>query len=158
MVCLGSRTETAPDVSVKGAATAKRVSAVVVGWVLVLLGLAAMVLPGPGLLLLFAGLAVLSQQFAWAERRVEPVKRTAFRTAEDSVATPLRIAVTLLGAAALVALGVVWGIRPSVPGWWPLRDSWWLVGGWATGSSLVLSGLAAVGLLAWSYRRFGAGA
>lgn len=34
----------------------------VVGWVLLALGLAALVLPGPGLLMIAAGLAVLSQQ------------------------------------------------------------------------------------------------
>jgi hypothetical protein len=141
-------------VSVRGAETAKRFSAQAVGWLLVVLGLAAMILPGPGLLLLVAGLAILSQQFAWAERRVEPVKRTAFKTAADGVATPTRVVVSALGGLALIALGVVWGVRPPVPEWWPLRDSWWLVGGWATGSSLILSGLAALGLLVYSYRRF----
>jgi hypothetical protein len=141
-------------VSVRGAETAKRISAQAVGWLLVVLGLAAMILPGPGLLLLVAGLAILSQQFAWAERRVEPVKRTAFKTAADGVATRTRVVVSTLGGLALIALGVVWGLRPPVPEWWPTRDSWWLVGGWATGSSLILSGLAALGLLVYSYRRF----
>jgi hypothetical protein len=44
------------------------------GWVITLLGIAALVLPGPGLLLLLAGLVILSQEYAWAERRVEPIK------------------------------------------------------------------------------------
>ncbi len=140
--------------AVKGAATAKKAGAQVLGWTLVLLGLAAMILPGPGLLLLFAGLAILSQQFAWAERRVEPVKRQAFRTAEEGVATRTRIVASVLGGLGLIALGVVWGIQPDVPDWWPARDSWWLVGGWATGSSLIISGLAVLGLLVYSYRRF----
>ncbi len=139
---------------VRGVSTAKRAGAQVLGWVLVVLGLAAMVLPGPGLLLLFAGLAILSQQFTWAERRVEPVKNQAFKTAADGVATPTRIGVSLVLALGLVALGVLWGVRPEAPGWWPLRESWWLVGGWATGSSLILSGIAALGLLVYSYRRF----
>ena len=52
---------------------AKRVLLEVVGWVLVLAGIAALVLPGPGLLLLAAGLFVLSQQYEWAERRVDPI-------------------------------------------------------------------------------------
>jgi hypothetical protein len=55
--------------------TAKSSGARVIGWILVLVGLAAMILQGPGLLFLFAGLAILSQQFTWAKRRVEPVKR-----------------------------------------------------------------------------------
>jgi uncharacterized protein (TIGR02611 family) len=140
--------------AVKGAATAKKAGAQLVGGVLVLLGLAAMVLPGPGLLFLFAGLAILSQQFAWAERTVEPVKRQAFKTAADGVATRTRIVLSVLGGLGLIALGVLFGIRPDVPGWWPARDSWWLVGGWATGSSLIISGLAVWALLVYSYRRF----
>ena len=140
--------------AVKGAATAKKAGAQLVGWTLVVLGLAAMILPGPGLLLLFAGLAILSQQFSWAERRVEPVKQQAFKTAAEGVATRTRIVATVCGGVGLMALGVVWGIRPDVPGWWPARDSWWLVGGWATGSSLIISGLAVLVLLAYSYHRF----
>jgi uncharacterized protein (TIGR02611 family) len=140
--------------NVRGAETAKRVSAQLVGWILVVVGLAAMILPGPGLLLLFAGLAILSQQFAWAERRVEPVKKTAFKTAAEGVATRTRVALSVLGALGLMGLGILWGVRPDAPDWWPARESWWLVGGWATGSSLIVSGLAALGLVAYSYRRF----
>ena len=84
--------------AVKGAATAKRAGAQLLGWTLVVLGLAAMILPGPGLLFLFAGVAILSQQFTWAERRVEPVKRQAFKTAEEGVATPTRIVVSAAGS------------------------------------------------------------
>ena len=43
----------------------------------VVLGVAAIFLPGPGLLGIFAGLALLSQQYEWAERRVEPVRLRA---------------------------------------------------------------------------------
>ena len=133
---------------------AKKAGAQVVGWILVIAGLAAMILPGPGLLLLFAGLAILSQQFAWAERRVEPVKEQALKTARDGVRSWPRIVMTVIGGLLLIGLGVLFGVRPPVPDWWPVRDSWWLVGGWATGSSLILSGLAVIVLLVYSYRRF----
>ena len=43
-----------------------------IGWLLIVAGIAALILPGPGLLMLFAGLVLLSQQYEWAERRVEP--------------------------------------------------------------------------------------
>lgn len=134
--------------------TAKWVSLQVLGWSLVLLGLAALVLPGPGLILLFAGLAVLSQQYEWAERRVEPVKRRAFQGAEESVANWFRIMLTCLGGLWLIGLGVLFVIGPGVPGWWPVPDSWWLPGGWMTGASLIFSGLFVFGLLVWSLRRF----
>lgn len=132
----------------------KKAGAQVLGWVLVVAGLAAMILPGPGLLLLFAGLAILSQQFAWAERRVEPVKHQALKTAADGVSTWPRMTATILGGVLLMGLGVVWGIRPAAPEWWPARDSWWMVGGWATGSSLIISGLSVIALFVYSYRRF----
>ncbi|RYE73750.1 MAG: hypothetical protein EOO74_12580, partial [Myxococcales bacterium] len=51
----------------------KRLVLEIVGWLLVVLGIAALVLPGPGLLLLAGGLAILSQQYEWAEKRVDPV-------------------------------------------------------------------------------------
>src|SRR5690349_4829889 len=115
--------------------TAKWIALQVAGWLLVLLGIAALVLPGPGLILLFSGLAVLSQQYEWAERRVEPVRRQAHKGAAQSVATWGRIVLTFLGGAWLTALGVVFVLDPDVPDWWPLDESWWLKGGWATGTS-----------------------
>jgi len=65
----------------------RRTGIIVVGWALVLGGIAALVLPGPGLLLLLAGLIVLSQEYEWAERRLEPVRIKAFTTAAASVQT-----------------------------------------------------------------------
>lgn len=136
----------------KGAA--RRVTLEVVGWALVVAGIAALVLPGPGLLMLFGGLAVLSQQYEWAERRLDPVKYRALRGAAESVETPLRIALSTAGALLLVAAGVLWIVKPDVPGWWVLADSWWLPGGAATGVTQVVSGIVALALLVYSYRRF----
>ena len=62
-----------------GAPRIRRVVLEVVGWVLVVAGIAALVLPGPGLLMLFAGLVILSQEYEWAERRLEPIKSGALR-------------------------------------------------------------------------------
>ena len=63
----------------------------ILGWILLLLGVAALILPGPGLLLLLLGLVVLSQEYEWAERRVEPVKEKAFDVARQGVSTYPRI-------------------------------------------------------------------
>lgn len=133
---------------------AKRVLVEGAGWLLVLLGIAALVLPGPGLLALFAGLALLSTQYSWAEKRLEPVKKAAMRAAADSVASWPRILMSLLGVAVLVAIGVVWGISPPAPGWWPLADRWWLPGGWGTGSSLIVSAAIALAMIVYSYFNF----
>lgn len=133
---------------------ARRVVIEVLGWGLVLVGIAGLVLPGPGLLALVAGLVILSQQYEWAERRLEPVKEKAFQVAADGVRTWPRILMSCAGASALIAIGVVWGLQPSVPGWWPVDDSWWLPGGWGTGSSLVVSGLIALAMIVYSFGRF----
>ena len=132
----------------------RRVVLEVVGWILVVGGIAALVLPGPGLLLLVAGLAVLSEQYEWAERRLEPVKVMAYKAAADGVQTWPRIIASCAGAIALGAVGVYWGIRPDAPGWWPLRESWWLIGGWGTGATLILSALIALGFIVYSFRTF----
>jgi hypothetical protein len=136
----------------KGAA--RRVAIEVLGWTLVVAGIAALILPGPGLLMIFAGLAVLSQQYEWAERRLEPIKYRALKGAAESVETWVRIAFSSIVALALLACGVVWIWGPAVPGWWPLRDSWWLPGGLATGITQVVSAIVAFILLGWSYRQY----
>lgn len=133
---------------------AKRLLLEVVGWTLLLAGIAAMVLPGPGLLLMAAGLAVLSQQYTWAERLLDPVLLRALRAAAQGVETWPRIIASCLGALGLAAFGAVWIADPGVPGWWPVADSWWLPGGMWTGVTLILSSAIALGLIAYSYRRF----
>jgi uncharacterized protein (TIGR02611 family) len=132
----------------------KRVGLETLGWLLVIGGLVALVLPGPGLLAIFAGLALLSQQYDWARRRLEPVKQRALQTAADGVETWPRILLSCLGAAFLIGVGIVWGLKPDVPSWWPLHERWWLPGGWGTGASLILSGLIALALIIYSYRNF----
>ncbi|APX34583.1 hypothetical protein BH708_02440 [Brachybacterium sp. P6-10-X1] len=131
-----------------------RIAKVALGWVLVVFGLTALVLPGPGLLALFAGMVLLSQQYQWARRRVQPLKRAAFKSAANSVQTTPRILASLLGISALIGAGIVWGVRPAAPNWWPLPQGWWLLGGWGTGATLIFSGLVALAILVYSYRRF----
>ena len=137
-----------------GGRHAKRIVLEVVGWTLILAGIAALVLPGPGLLMLFAGLVVLSQQYEWAERRLEPVERVAKRAAAEGVETWPRVVMSAMGGLAILAFGALWIIDPDAPGWWPVRESWWLIGGPATGVTLVLSGFIALGLLAYSFWKY----
>jgi uncharacterized protein (TIGR02611 family) len=138
----------------RGGATVKRIVLETLGWLLVIGGVAALVLPGPGLLGIFAGLALLSQQYEWAERRLAPVKKKALEAAEDSVRTWPRIVASASAALVLVAAGVLWCLRPSAPGWWPLAERWWLSGGWGVGITQILSGLVALAMIVYSYRRF----
>ena len=55
----------------------KRIAVTVVGFALIALGLVLLVLPGPGILVVLAGLAVLATQYAWARSALDEVKRRA---------------------------------------------------------------------------------
>jgi hypothetical protein len=129
----------------------------VLGWTLLVVGVAALVLPGPGLLLIAAGLTVLSQQYLWARRRLRPVRERAFELARFSVRSWVSILVAVVLALVPIGLGMAWAWQPPVPSWWPLAERWWLPGGVGTASSLVGSGALALGLLTYSYGRFGRG-
>jgi uncharacterized protein (TIGR02611 family) len=51
-----------------------RLATITVGFVVLLGGLLMMVLPGPGVLGVLAGLGILSRELPWAERMIEYVK------------------------------------------------------------------------------------
>ncbi|MCU1499800.1 MAG: hypothetical protein JWM47_3753 [Acidimicrobiales bacterium] len=55
----------------------RRVGTIIVGFIVLFGGIAMMILPGPGILGVIAGLAILSQELAWAERLLEYVKKRA---------------------------------------------------------------------------------
>lgn len=112
------------------------------GGVLVLVGVALLVLPGPGLLLVFAGLVLLSRAVPALARYVEPVRARAMQGAEASVASGWRIAGSVLAGLGLIGAGVGWGLLPWLP-----------FAGWSTGSSLILSGVVLLVLLVWSHHR-----
>lgn len=57
----------------------KRATRIAAGSGLVLIGIPMLVLPGPGLLTIFAGLTVVSSEFEWAERVVDRVKEKTAR-------------------------------------------------------------------------------
>lgn len=54
-----------------------RLGTIIVGFVVLLGGLAMMVLPGPGIVGILAGLGILSRELPWAERVMESVKKRA---------------------------------------------------------------------------------
>jgi hypothetical protein len=61
---------------------ARKFGVTVGGGVLLLAGVAMLVLPGPGILVIIAGLAVLATEYAWAKRPLDAMRDRARRLRE----------------------------------------------------------------------------
>jgi uncharacterized protein (TIGR02611 family) len=89
----------------------KRAATVVAGFALLLAGVALMVLPGPGIPLVVAGLGLLSLEYEWARRLRGWVQARAERVAPKRRGH--RLAVGALALAAMVGATVtlaIWGV------------------------------------------------
>ena len=64
---------------------------------------------------LFAGLALLSQQYEWAERRVEPIKEKALKAAAEGVETTTRITLSVIVRADPGGLRRALDLEPARP-------------------------------------------
>jgi hypothetical protein len=84
----------------------KTVVIAVLGGLLTLAGIALLVLPGPGFVLVAAGLAVLATQFEWAKKPLDYAKEKAVDGMEEVGRSRWRAIVAVLCALVLVGLGV----------------------------------------------------
>ncbi len=87
-----------------------RLGRITLGSIVLLGGLVAMIGPGPGLLLVAAGLGILSRDVAWADRLLQKVKSRL--PTDESGGIPRSTIVTMV----LVALAAT-----AVAVWWMLR-------------------------------------
>ena len=62
----------------------RRIAITIVGVIVLLAGLALLVLPGPGWLLIFVGLSILGSEYVWAQRLLRVAKEQANK-AKDKV-------------------------------------------------------------------------
>lgn len=62
----------------------KRIAVTAAGGFLVIVGIALLVLPGPGLLVIILGLGILATEYVWAERLLKMAKEKAMQ-AKDTV-------------------------------------------------------------------------
>lgn len=134
----------------------RRTGSEVLGWTLVVVGVVLLVLPGPGTLLLLAGVALLAPHYAWARRALDHLHDAAVEAAHKGVQTKRGIAWSALSAGALIALGVVWLLEPSIPRFalWRVEIGPTLPGGRAAGVGLLTSGIIAVAALVYSVHRW----
>jgi hypothetical protein len=129
-----------------------------VGWSLVIVGVVLMPLPGPGTLIVAAGLRVLVPHHPWAAAASSQVRDRAIATARGSVATWPRVATSVLGLMWVVALTTAYVVDVPVPEWTvvgielgpslPLRSTATLVG-------LLTSTAAAMAGVLYTFVRWG---
>ena len=90
----------------------RRIGTIIVGSIVLFAGLAMMILPGPGILGVIAGLAILAQELTWAERMLEYVKKRS--KVEQLKAQPKWVQVmmwTITTTAVVGSLGYITVIR-----------------------------------------------
>jgi uncharacterized protein (TIGR02611 family) len=68
--------------------SSKRAAVFVVGVALLVVGLVMFVTPGPGIVLVVAGLAVLATEFAWAEHLLDTAKEKASQAGRSAQRLP----------------------------------------------------------------------
>lgn len=78
----------------------------VVGGTITVLGAIALVGPGPGLLIVIAGLGILATEFAWASR-VMARTRTYAQKAADKVGIPKWVQLALVAGVALLSIVII---------------------------------------------------
>jgi uncharacterized protein (TIGR02611 family) len=89
-----------------GGAQIWRVGVAVAGLVVVIVGIVLLAAPGPGWLVIFAGLGMWATEFAWAKSLLRRVRRTVSRWTAWLQSQPRWLGV-LVGAVGLLALAVV---------------------------------------------------
>lgn len=87
----------------------KRVAVGVVGGVITVIGVVALVTPGPGWLIIFAGLGILATEFAWAGMVLENAKKSATKAANQAKFTGKnRLIYIAIFFAAMLAILLIW--------------------------------------------------
>ncbi len=100
---------------------AYRVIVAVIGTAIVIMGLAAVPLPGPGWLVVFIGLGVLASEFAWAARLLEYAKKKVAAWSDWIRSQSLAVRLALLAGTVAIVVGAIYGYHLlwGLPGWIP---------------------------------------
>lgn len=128
----------------------------ILGWILIPLGIILMPLPGPGMLIVAGGVALLSRRHVWAQNARGFVEKRAIDAAKYGVATVPRIVLSVLGGVWLFALGVVWWEGPNIPEFSVVNIGFGpeLPGGSSAAFGLWASAVATWALIVFSVKRW----
>lgn len=111
----------------------KRGAVTVAGFGLIAVGGVFLFLPGPGFIIIVAGLAVLATEYVWARNALDVARTKAEAAAAASVRTPLRTLGTVVMGVAMIGLGAVLGTTDLLP-----------FSGYVSGGFVGLSGVVVV--------------
>jgi len=67
----------------KNIKTIKRIIITIIGFTVLIIGMAMIVLPGPAIIVIPLGLAILASEFLWARRLLKRIKNTLRRQKEE---------------------------------------------------------------------------
>ncbi len=105
-----------------------RVFVGIVGTLIVALGVVLLPLPGPGWLVIFAGMAILASEFAWAARLLDYARDRVLAwthwVGRQSLGIRLLIGIALVLVVAFVIVGYLSVV--GVPSWFPDGFESWL--------------------------------
>lgn len=101
----GEREETVEEAKAHALVRVARMS---VGFLVVIIGIIALPLPGPGWLIIAAGLTILSKDIAWAERLLRYIRRRVPGIPEDGRIPPASLATMAVITLAAVSASLWW--------------------------------------------------
>jgi Putative transmembrane protein (PGPGW) len=84
----------------------KRIAVTVAGFAMLIAGGVMMVTPGPGVLIIVLGLALLATEWAWAERALDKAKQSGKVVLDQATASPIRIVLSVLVTLGGIAAGI----------------------------------------------------
>ncbi len=128
----------------------KLVVVAVVGSVVTLVGVALLALPGPGFLLVAAGLGILSTQFAWARRPLRYATKKAQDGVDEVAKSPWRTAFAIACGVVPLVIGTLHYTGVRIPYLDPFVND-------VTAGTLIFSGLFLIGLVVYARRTGGVG-
>ncbi|WP_261575646.1 PGPGW domain-containing protein [Frankia gtarii] len=108
----------------------RRIALTVLGIVVLGVGIAMLVLPGPGFLVVALGFFILSLEYEWARSRFERTRRKAADLADQAAANRFSSVFTILFGLGMIGAGIAWIVVDTLP-----ASSPW------SGGSLIFSGL-----------------